>query len=87
MNKRIMELIDQADLYARSDNSSMLFENYQKRYTEKFAELIVQEILRLLEQYSRDSFPEDTIDDFDMGYLAGLHTAQKAVKKHFGVEE
>lgn len=54
---------------------------------EKFAELIVQEMLRLLEQYSRDSFPEDTIDDFDKGYLAGLHTAQKAVKEHFGVEE
>ena len=53
----------------------------------KFAELIVQEILRLLEQYSRDSFPEDFIDNFDKGYLAGLCTAQEAVKKHFGVEE
>lgn len=43
MNERIFELAGQADLYARSDNSSMLFENYQKRYTEKFAELIVKE--------------------------------------------
>ena len=53
----------------------------------EFAELIVQEILRMLEQYSRDSFPEDFIDNFDKGYLAGLCTAQEAVKKHFGVEE
>ena len=43
MNERTKVLADQANLYARSDNSSMLFENYQKRYTEKFAELIVRE--------------------------------------------
>jgi hypothetical protein len=43
MNERILELAEQANLYARSDNSSMLFENYQKRYTEKFAELIVRD--------------------------------------------
>jgi hypothetical protein len=30
MNERIKQLADQADLYARSDNSSMIFENYQK---------------------------------------------------------
>lgn len=53
---------------------------------EKFAELIVQDMLRLLTQYTRDSFPEDFIDDFDRGYLSGLHTAQKAVKKHFGIK-
>ncbi len=43
MNRKIRELAEQANLYARSDNSSMIFENYQKRYTEKFVELIVQE--------------------------------------------
>ena len=43
MNERIQELAEQADLYARSDNSSMLFENYQKRYTEKLVELVVKE--------------------------------------------
>jgi hypothetical protein len=47
MNERIQKLSEQADLYARSDNSSMLFENYQKRYTEKFAELIVRECSRV----------------------------------------
>jgi hypothetical protein len=43
MNERIRELAEQASLYARSDNSSMVFENFQKRYTEMFAELIVRE--------------------------------------------
>jgi len=52
MNKRIQQLAEQANLYARSDNSSMLFENYQKRYTEKFAELIVRECIeRVRQQY------------------------------------
>lgn len=54
---------------------------------DKFAELIVQEMLRLLAQYSQDSFPEGIVDDFDGGYLAGLNTAHRAVKNHFGVEE
>jgi hypothetical protein len=43
MNERIRELAEQADLYARSDNSSMLFENFLKRYTEELVELIVQD--------------------------------------------
>ena len=43
MKERIHKLAEQADLYARSDNSSMLFENFQKRYTEKLVELIVQD--------------------------------------------
>lgn len=82
MNERIKELAEQAGLQP--------FEDCGPGYVykmEKFAELIVQEMSRLLEQYHSDSFPEDTVDDFDRGYLAGLHTAQKAVKKHFGVEE
>ena len=87
MNERIRELAEQAGQYAVSDNSSMLFDVWKKRYTEKFAELIVQDMLRLLKQYTQDSFPKDIIDEFDRGYLAGLSTAQKAVQKHFGVEE
>ena len=43
MKERIHKLAEQADLYARSDNSSMLFENFQKRYTEKLVELVVQD--------------------------------------------
>lgn len=43
MKERIHKLAEQADLYARSDNSSMIFENFQKRYTEKLVELVVQD--------------------------------------------
>lgn len=55
-------------------------------FSKKFSELIIQEMLGVLVQYHRDSFPEDSIDCFDRGYLAGLYTAQKAVKEHFGVD-
>jgi hypothetical protein len=85
MNDRIRELAEQAGFQYTKDEGIGWAGNYNSSLP-KFAELIVQEMLRLLEQYSRDSFPEDIIDDFDKGYLAGLHTAQEAVKKHFGVE-
>ena len=71
MNDRIRELAEQADLYARSDNSSMLFENYQKRYTEKFAELIVRECSQMV----HNSHPDD------LPFVGGK------MLTHFGVEE
>lgn len=48
MNERIKELAMQADLYARSDNSSMVFENFMSRYSEKFAELIINECTEIV---------------------------------------
>lgn len=48
MNEKIKELAKQADMYARADNCSMLFENFQKRYTEKFAELIVKDVMQVV---------------------------------------
>ena len=85
MNKRIKELADQAGVSIMGANENGVFTLLSDKQ-KKFAELIVQEMLGVLEQYHRDSFPEDTVDDFDKAYLAGLHTAQKAVKKHFGVD-
>jgi len=50
MNPPIQELADQASLHARADNSSMLFENFQKRYTEKLVELIVNECAKIADK-------------------------------------
>ena len=71
MNKRILELAEQASLYAVSDNSSMLFDVWKKRYTEKFAELILKECSDILEE--KESF---------YGEWAG-----NVIKEHFGIEE
>jgi len=95
MNGRIKQFSDQADLYARSDNSSMLFENYKKRYTEKFAELIVQEHLRLMQQEWYDLNNTVLEPGLDSARDVGMRVGQKSeviilmnkVRKHFGVEE
>ena len=53
MNERIRELAEQAELYAVSDNSSMLFDVWKKRYNEKFAELIVRECINIACEYDK----------------------------------
>ena len=75
MNERIFELAQQASLYAVSDNSSMLFDVWKKRYTEKLAELIVRECAYVSEAYFgfKDHTPGTAI--------------AKEMKEHFGVEE
>jgi hypothetical protein len=73
MNDIIRELAEQASLYARSDNSSMLFENYHNRYTEKFAQLIVKDCADLVQKYMT-RWPEDC-------------ELTKQIKEYFGVEE
>jgi hypothetical protein len=75
MNERINELAEQANLYARSDNSSMVFENYQKRYTEKFAELIVRECAEYV-KYNNN-----------FTYSAQADLCAERMKQRFGVEK
>ena len=74
MNPRIRELAEQAALYAVSDNSSMLFDVWKKRYTEKFAELIVRECIDIISPYAV------RMENFDGGHPI------TDLKKHFGVE-
>ena len=82
MNERIKQLADQADLYARSDNSSMIFENYQKRYTEKFFELIVQECVDIVSKV-----PNGYRDYRNQIEDAMRADCLQAIQEHFGVKE
>ena len=87
MNERIKELADQADQYARSDNSAMLFENFQKRYTEKLAEMIVRECAKVCDEHKKS---------LENGWKNGLGVASDlietcescstSIKQHFGVD-
>lgn len=79
MNRRIQELADQASLHARADNSSMLFENFQKRYTEKFAELIVKECMNLV------TYVGHSTRGFDC--CGHVRFTNEKIKENFGVEE
>lgn len=75
MNERIKELAEQADLYARSDNSSMAFDSWKNRYTEKFAELIVQECLDVVAGHCGGDPNSEPVKIF------------LDIEKHFGVKE
>jgi len=90
MTPRVQELSDQADLYARSDNSSMLFENYQKRYMEKFAELIVRECIMLAidEEERFASFDPTEYNNLNTIHLANaMDNYQALVINHFGIDK
>lgn len=86
MNARIKELADQASLYVVSDNSSMSFDVWKKRYTEKFAELIINDCVDLVK-------PTNHHLAFAQGYMGGvdglelLYGKVDQIKNHFGVEE
>lgn len=91
MNQRIQELSEQASLHAVSDNSAMLFDVWKKRYTEKFAELIVRECLSIMvDERQRQlgefyhSNPNGTAQDF-IGMSGAIFTVDR-IKQHFGVE-
>jgi len=84
MNAQIKELAEQASLYAVSDNSSMVFDVWKKRYTEKFAELVVQECV--------EQIIEKGTDWIDWApSQAGVRPEHSAmaqhIKKHFGIEK
>jgi len=82
MNERIRELAEQAELYAVSDNSSMLFDVWKKRYNEKFAELIVRECMTTVLKESKWYWDKDEFESSN-----AIQNAARRLKEHFGVEE
>ena len=88
MNERIKLLAEQASLYARSDNSSMLFENYHNRYTDKFAELIIKECISIVDEQKECLCEEQQYwSDHDYGYEMAVNDASMGIKQFFGVEK
>ena len=84
MNERIKELavqarnyaLDEKRIYERMHNTEQCMEEYREVYNEKFAELIVGECAKIV---------EDSTWNLPHGYK----TVDQAnlVKQHFGVEE
>lgn len=82
MNERIKELAGQARKYARDYVAEcrhyghyMEHNEYELRFAEKFAELIIRECVRY--------FNEDYQRDFDTLWREDL---TKGIKEHFGVK-
>jgi hypothetical protein len=85
MNERIQKLAQQAGntlVYGPFGGVDVAFN------TEKFAELIVQECIGIVEA-QKESLCEDenTWCDRDYGYEMAVNDSVDMVKKHFGVEE
>jgi hypothetical protein len=81
MNERIKALAEQATNYA--DYYAMLSDgNKYLIFTEKFAELIVKECIKLCGHEAN----KDEYDQYDMGMSVQAENIKTAIKQHFGVE-
>ena len=81
MNERIKQLAAHAKAYANQctkDIDGDVSWHWMEYYTEKFAELIVQECIEAIQNESMNS---------DDDWERGLRIAEGAIQKHFGVEE
>lgn len=83
MNERIRELAEQARKYARDYVTEckhyghyMEHNEYELRFEEKFAELIVRECAQVAHNKQYKHSPAHTVGD-----------CATAIKEHFGVEE
>lgn len=59
------EILQEAEDYARSDNSSMLYENFHRRYTSRLKALLEEHIA----QEKLDSYNNGFSDASDLMYM------------------
>jgi hypothetical protein len=91
MNERIRELEDQASQYASRETTDL--DEWEFIFRKKFAELIVQECLSILETEIElvKGYKSTACNDFDVRWHEGKieHFAKlvEKSKEHFGVEE
>jgi hypothetical protein len=93
MNERIRELYEQARLQAKSIDVDLDRQGWMDLYHQKFAELIVQECIGILETEIElvKGYKSTACNDFDVRWHEGKieHFAKlvEKSKEHFGVEE
>jgi len=85
MNKRIRELAEQAGFI-----DFIVFNRIESKeqVIEKFAQLIVQECISIVEEQKECLHEEQQYwHDRDYGYEMAVNDASKGIKQFFGVEE
>jgi len=91
MNERIKQLAEQADKFAsqnRVQNIAAPGNNYFELFHEKFAQLIVQECITIVDEQKECLHEEQKYwHDRDYGYALAVDDASKGIKQFFGVEE
>ena len=71
MNERIRELAEHCDFYVGNEHSTESYEEQQRIWAEKFAELIVRECVAVA----------------DRSVVSGQSMIGQRIQQHFGVEE
>jgi hypothetical protein len=91
MNERIKELALQANIdfiYDPTETPMRAFAECWEDELEKFAELIVQECISIVEEQKECLCEEQQYwSDHDYGYEMAVNDASKGIKQFFGVEE
>jgi len=90
MNERIKELADEAGLRFTQLMSNPMVPIVDGRETDlaKFAELIVQECINIVDEQKECLHEEQKYwHDRDYGYALAVDDASKGIKQFFGVEE
>jgi len=90
MNERIRELKEQAREYAttRHPVSNITLSVNSDLFEQKFAELIVQECITIVDEQKECLHEEQKYwHDRDYGYALAVDDASKGIKQFFGVEE
>jgi hypothetical protein len=77
MNERIRELAEQAGITTNlnSDYFEKDINRWVDYYSEKFAELIVKECIKVIHEWKREPFPLEPDD------------AARLLREHFGIEQ
>lgn len=82
MNKRIKELAREAGYGSRWATTEQF-----EQFVEKFAELIVGECIRVIDNSTPVYSSEDLQEDYCQGDLNGHQSALLEIKQHFGVKD
>ena len=81
MNERIQKLKDQCWVEKRWDNDMWIEKHIDQ---EKFAELIVQECVSVI---NTEAAEHEDDDEYERAWKMGTEFAVYQIKQHFGVEE
>ena len=91
MNQVVRDHAEHCDSYVGNVHYDKSYEEQQRLWLEKFAELIVEECLVTIEQYKNTGITKQIADEgvysYEQGCIAGMTQAVLVIKEHFGVEE
>ena len=81
MNEQIRDIAEHCDFYVGNEHYEKSYEEKQRIWVERFAELIVRECVALCKSM------DETDTRYRYDYRRGVLDCVDTIKEHFGVEE